>query len=86
MKQLLRDVVRLRSAAGFNAVMENALWDRLSVEVRVEVDRRVAAERNVEAIALMCERAELPRPGLHECVGVLDQRFTVIRERSVSPG
>ncbi|MFF4102692.1 hypothetical protein [Streptomyces sp. NPDC001903] len=66
--------------------MENALWDRLSVDVRVEVDRLIAAERNVQAIVLMRERAELPRPGLRECVDVLNQRLTVLRERSASPG
>ncbi|MFD8636807.1 hypothetical protein [Streptomyces sp. NPDC059533] len=65
--------------------MENALWDRLSVDARVEVDRLIGAERNVQAIALMRERAELPRPGLRECVDVLNQRFTVLRERSASP-
>ncbi|WP_371619894.1 hypothetical protein [Streptomyces sp. NBC_00454] len=66
--------------------MENTLWDRLSVDVRVEVDRLIAAERDVQAITLMRERAELPRPGLRDCVDVLNQRFAVLRERSVSPG
>ncbi|MGW8776499.1 hypothetical protein ACWGNM_00280 [Streptomyces sp. NPDC055796] len=66
--------------------MENALWDRLSVDVRVEVDRLIAAERDVQAIVLMRERAELPRPGLRGCVDVLNQRLTVLRERSASPG
>ncbi|MCM1969955.1 hypothetical protein [Streptomyces sp. G1] len=60
--------------------MENALWDRLSADVRVEVDRLIAAERNVQAIVLMRECAELPRPGLRECVDVLNQRSTVLLE------
>lgn len=35
--------------------MENAVWDRLSAEIRREVDSLVPAGRNVRAIALMRE-------------------------------
>ncbi|MFD9424476.1 MULTISPECIES: hypothetical protein [unclassified Streptomyces] len=61
--------------------MENALWDRLSVEVRREVDGLVSAGWNVQAIALMREHAALPTPHLHACVDVVDQRFSVLRHR-----
>jgi len=59
--------------------MENALWDRLSPEARAEVDRLITADRNVQANAVMRERAGLPRPGIHECVDLLDQRSTALR-------
>lgn len=65
---------------GFNAGMGNALWDRLSVGVQAEVDSLVSAGRNVQAIAVMRERAGLPTPGLHECVDLVDQRFKVLRQ------
>ncbi|GHH00944.1 hypothetical protein Srubr_00480 [Streptomyces rubradiris] len=65
---------------GFNAGVENVPWDRLSVEVRSEVDRLVPAGRNVRAIAVMRDRAGLPMPSLHECVALLDQRFGVLRQ------
>ena len=42
---------------GFNAGVGNALWDRLSVEVRTEVDRLVSGGRNVQAVAVVRERA-----------------------------
>ncbi|MDN3262518.1 hypothetical protein QWJ26_22485 [Streptomyces sp. CSDS2] len=60
--------------------MENALWDRLSAEARSEVDRLVSAGRNVRAIAVMRDRAGLPMPSLHECVDLVDQRFSVLRQ------
>lgn len=42
----------MSASTGFNAGTENALWDRLSVEVRSEVDSLVLAGRNVQAIAV----------------------------------
>lgn len=69
---------------GFNAAMGNALWDRLSVEAQAEVDGLVSAGRNVQAIAVMRERAGRPTPGLHECVDLVDQRFSVLRQRAAS--
>jgi hypothetical protein len=65
---------------GFNAGMENVLWGRLSVEVRSEVDSLVSAGRNVQAIAVMRDRVGLPMPSLHECVDLVDQRFSVLRQ------
>ncbi|MGW1106091.1 hypothetical protein [Streptomyces sp. NPDC002540] len=64
--------------------MGNALWDRLSVEVQAEVDSLVSAGRNVQAIAVMRERAGLPTPGLHACVDLVDQRFRLLRQGSAS--
>ncbi|WP_066954259.1 hypothetical protein [Streptomyces lushanensis] len=64
--------------------MENALWDRLSVEVRREVDRLVSAGRNVHAMALIREHAGLPTPHLHDCLDVVDQRFNVLRHGPTS--
>ncbi|MFJ9590754.1 hypothetical protein [Streptomyces acidicola] len=64
--------------------MGDALWDRLSVEVQAEVDSLVSAGRNVQAIAVMRERAGLPTPGLDACVDLVDQRFRVVRQGSAS--
>ncbi|MGW7042178.1 hypothetical protein ACWGDT_05570 [Streptomyces avermitilis] len=64
----------------FNVGVDNSLWSRLSAEARTEVDGLVAAGRNVQAIAVMRERAGQPRPGLRECVDLLDQRFTALRQ------
>lgn len=69
---------------GFHAGMEDALWDRLSVEVRAMVDSLVSAGRNVHALAVMHEHAGPPTPSLHECVDLLDQRFTVLRQGPTS--
>lgn len=71
---------------GFNAGMGNALWDRLAIEVQVEVDDLVSAGRNVQAIAVMRERAGLPSPGLPECVDLVDQRSKVLQQGSASLG
>lgn len=60
------------------------LWDRLSAEVRREVDSLVSAGRNVQAIALMREHAGLPTPRLHDCVDAAGQRFSVLRHRPAS--
>ncbi len=65
---------------GLNAGMANALWDRLPAEAQSEVDSLVVAGRNVQAIAVIRECAGLPRPSLHECVDVVDQRFSVLRQ------
>lgn len=65
--------------------MENALWNRLSDEVRNEVDRLVAAGRNIQAIALIRDGAGPPTPRLHDCVDLLDQRFHLVRRRPASP-
>ncbi len=65
---------------GFNAGMENALWDRLPVEVRSEVDGLVSAGRNVQAVAVIRDRVGLPVPSLHECVDLVDQRFSALRQ------
>ncbi|GAA3918977.1 hypothetical protein GCM10022244_30180 [Streptomyces gulbargensis] len=64
--------------------MGNALWDRLSVEAQAEVDGLISAGRNVQAIAVIRESAGLPAPGLHECVDLVDQRFTRVRRGSAS--
>ncbi|MFE2056412.1 hypothetical protein [Streptomyces sp. NPDC059446] len=64
--------------------MENDLWGRLSVELRHEVDSLVSAGRNVQAIALMRERAGLPKPHLHDCVDVVGRRFRVLRQQPAS--
>ncbi|WP_437025611.1 hypothetical protein [Streptomyces sp. enrichment culture] len=60
--------------------MEDALWDRLSIEARSEVDSLVSAGRNVQAIAVMRDRVGLPMPSLHECVDLVAQRFSRLRQ------
>lgn len=59
--------------------VNDSVWGRLSAEDRREVDRLVAGGRNVRAIAVMRERARAPKPGILECVDLLDQRFTALR-------
>ncbi|MFD9334948.1 hypothetical protein ACFWBF_11165 [Streptomyces sp. NPDC060028] len=60
--------------------VNDSLWNRLSVEARAEVDHLVGIRRNVQAIAVIRERAGLPRPDFKECVALLDQRFTFLRK------
>ncbi|MGP4087844.1 hypothetical protein [Streptomyces sp. KR55] len=70
----------LRLLSRFNVGVDDSLWGRLSAEARAEVDGLIAAGRSVQAIAVMRECAGPPRPGLHECVDLLDQRFMALRE------
>ncbi|MYS50948.1 hypothetical protein GTW46_12915 [Streptomyces sp. SID6013] len=58
----------------FNVQVSNPLWERLSAEDRRQVDELVAAGRSIQAIALMRERADLPRPDLRDCVDLLELR------------
>ncbi|WP_329405980.1 hypothetical protein OG802_00190 [Streptomyces sp. NBC_00704] len=60
--------------------VDDVLWNRLSAEERAEIDALVAAGRSVQAIVVMRECAALPQPDLRECVDLLAQRFTVLRE------
>ncbi|MEU2494616.1 hypothetical protein [Streptomyces sp. NPDC007883] len=66
--------------------MDEGLWSRLSAETRAEVDGHVAAGRTVRAIVVMRERAGLPQPELRDCVDLLAQRFTALREHATAPG
>jgi hypothetical protein len=64
----------------FSEGVDDVLWSRLSAEARAEVDGLVAAGHSVQAIVVMRECAGLPQPDLRECVGLLAQRLTVLRE------
>ncbi|MFF5257040.1 hypothetical protein ACFY4K_34105 [Streptomyces leeuwenhoekii] len=63
----------------FNVKVNNALWECLPVEDRRQVDELVVAGRHIQAIALMRERAGLPRPDLRDCVDLLELRAQVLR-------
>lgn len=65
---------------GFNERMESALWGRLPVEARSEVDSLVSAGRTVQAIAVMRDRVGPPRPSLHECVDLVSWRLSALRQ------
>jgi hypothetical protein len=59
--------------------MNDALWERLPIADRREIDELVAARRHIPAIALMRERAGPPRPELRDCVDLLEERARVVR-------
>ncbi|MBH1935286.1 hypothetical protein I5Q34_13555 [Streptomyces sp. AV19] len=59
--------------------MSDDLWNRLSTESRAEVDRLIGIKRNVEAIALMRERAGEPAPHIHKCLDLLERRRDTLR-------
>ncbi|MEV7177106.1 hypothetical protein [Kitasatospora sp. NPDC093679] len=65
--------------------MKNSLWDRISAEGQVEVDRLIDAGRDVQAIMLMREFAGTPRPGVHECVDLQGQRFAALQLNAGNP-
>ncbi|MFD4864158.1 hypothetical protein [Streptomyces sp. NPDC058412] len=46
------------------------------------MDRLITTGRNVQAILVMREYADGPQPGIHECVDLLDWRFTALRQTS----
>ncbi|MEW2570669.1 hypothetical protein [Streptomyces sp. NPDC047070] len=59
--------------------MNDALWDRLPMGDQLQVDELVADGRHIQAIALMRERAGLPRPDLRDCVDLLELRAQILR-------
>ncbi|GKQ40283.1 hypothetical protein [Streptomyces sp. A012304] len=59
--------------------MDDALWSRLPVGTRAEVDGLIADGRHIQAIAVMREQAGLPRPELRDCVDLLELRARVLR-------
>lgn len=66
--------------------MNEGLWSRVSAETRTEVDGLVAAGRTVQAIVVMRQRTGVPRPELRDCVDLLAQRLTALREQATTPG
>ncbi|WP_053125992.1 hypothetical protein [Streptomyces ambofaciens] len=65
----------------FNVKVNDALWERLPVEDRQQVDELVDAGRHIQAIALMRECTGLPRPDLRDCVDLLELRAQALRDR-----
>ncbi|MHA6757581.1 hypothetical protein [Streptacidiphilus sp. PAMC 29251] len=49
------------------------------------MDSLITAGRHIPAIAVMRERADRPKPGIHECVDLLDERATALRLEAGSP-
>ncbi|MEV8545207.1 hypothetical protein [Streptomyces sp. NPDC051572] len=60
--------------------MDDMAWNRLSAEAQAEVDGLIAAGRSIQAIMVMLERADPPRPDLRECVDLLAWRHRAQRE------
>lgn len=54
--------------------MDDALWSRLSPEVRVELDALITSGRTVQAVKMMRECIGPPRPALWDCIEVLQER------------
>ncbi|MGK5638184.1 hypothetical protein ACSNOK_07665 [Streptomyces sp. URMC 126] len=52
----------------------NTLWHRSPAAARAEADGLIVRGWNVHALAVIREHADEPRPSLHECVGLLDER------------
>jgi len=55
--------------------MAGALWNRLSRDVRIEVDRLIICGCEIQAIALVRREAGPPTPGIHACVDLLQWRY-----------
>ncbi|MGW0829746.1 hypothetical protein [Streptomyces prunicolor] len=51
--------------------MDDTLWNRLSAEAQTEVNDLIAADRDIQAVKAIRERAGLPRPELRECIDLL---------------
>jgi hypothetical protein len=64
-----------------NAVMENPLWDMLSVEVRAHVDALVGKNRRILAIKVIRDGFVEPRPGLYECMDLVAERYADLGQR-----
>lgn len=71
--------LRLRALDRFNGGVDDALWNRLSVGVRAEVDGLIADGRPIQAIAVMREHGGPPPPELRDCVDLLELRAKTLR-------
>ncbi|MEU8943276.1 hypothetical protein OHU17_37875 (plasmid) [Streptomyces goshikiensis] len=58
--------------------MDDALWSRLSPEVRVELDELITSGRTLQAIKMMREHIGPQRLALWDCVEALQERADVL--------
>jgi hypothetical protein len=62
--------------------MENRLWTMLSAELRDHVDSLVAVDHRLRAIETVHDAfGEEHRPGLHECMAVVAERYAALGKR-----
>lgn len=61
--------------------MENPLWNRLPKEVREQVDALVGDHQKLSAIKAVLDGSGEPRPGLHECVRLVAERYAALGRR-----
>jgi hypothetical protein len=64
-----------------NAAMTNPLWRALSSQVRAQVDALVMKGHKLQAVKVIRDSLEEPRPGLYECMDLVAERFEDLGER-----
>jgi hypothetical protein len=62
-------------------VMENAIWDVLPAAVRAQVDELVRKDHRIHAIKVIRDACAEPRPGIHECLDVVADRYATLGQR-----
>ncbi|MFE2285526.1 hypothetical protein ACFXDJ_15300 [Streptomyces sp. NPDC059443] len=58
--------------------MDDALWSRLSPEVRAELDELIASGRTVQAVRVMRGHIGPTRLALWDCIEALQERADVL--------
>jgi hypothetical protein len=61
--------------------MKNPLWETLSAQVHAQVDALVMKGHKLQAVKVIREALEEPRPGLYECVDIVVERFNDLGQR-----
>jgi hypothetical protein len=61
--------------------MKNPLWGALPARVRAQVDALVLKDHKLQAVKVVREALEEPRPGLHECMDLVAERFEDLGQR-----
>lgn len=61
--------------------MNNPLWEALPAQVRAQVDDLVTKGNKLQAVKVIREALEEPRPGLYECMDLVAERFEDLGQR-----
>ncbi|ACZ87239.1 hypothetical protein [Streptosporangium roseum] len=61
--------------------MNNPLWEDLPAQVRAQVDGLVTNGNKLQAVKVIREVLEEPRPGLYECMDLVAERFKDLGQR-----
>lgn len=65
----------------FNTRVRNPLWRVLSSQVRAQVDAHVLKGQKLQAVKVIRDSLEEPRPGLYECMDLVAERFEDLGQR-----